>query len=169
MVQSALVLHCLPLLDAEKDSCEWMPIDTMADVCLQTGDYLATKTTEAQSRASYFNLVSRYSHSWNNHVLPVLDQAGLKFKRVPFTTWFSQLQSHPAGDAQTATEKQLPAIKLAEYYNELYGESAEQTSMARYELVEGCKHIPALRDCPNVVDGDLIAKFLCAWIKEWEK
>jgi hypothetical protein len=178
MVQSALAIGALPVLDGETDLCEWMPIDSMAEACLQTDQHGVFKASDngkgdntvtsdhCSSRISFYNLVSRHSHSWNSDVLPAPKQAGLRFEIVPFSAWIAKVKSFVATNG-TVSEKGLPALKLVDYYEELYGGVARGSSIARFDLTEGIRSIPALRTCPSVVSSGLVAKSLGVWMEQW--
>ena len=165
MVHSALVVGALPLLDGEHGVCEWMPVDAMAEACLQAGDVLGGPEAQSESSgaaASYYNLVAPHAYSWNEDVLPALKEAGLSFEAVPFVEWLARLQARAGDDDMDA--RKLPALKLLDYYQSLYGEADGQVSIARFDVSGGCRDLPALRDCPRIIERGLVGLFLKGWI-----
>ena len=109
MIRSALTMGLLPELDL---SCEWLPVDTLAESIIQIGglatddaspmerspDTIAPDLTRSnglslqlQSRLVY-NLVSPHTFSWTSKLLPALSSAGLSFRPISFTTWIHQLR-----------------------------------------------------------------------------
>ncbi|KAL6852687.1 putative NRPS-like protein biosynthetic cluster [Amphichorda felina] len=160
MVHSAMVVGCLPLLDGEQGVCEWMPVDAMAEACLQVGDVLQSQPRLGDGwSASYYNLVAPHSYLWNDDILPALREAGLSFEAVPFATWLSKLQAYE-GDMD-----KLPALKLLDHYQSMYGDSAG-TGLT-FDLSRGCRDLPALRKCPRIVERGLVGLFVKGWINAY--
>ena len=119
IIHSGLAMGTLPILDLK---CEWLPIDTLAEIILElsgipipaaisakhysvqastqtdTGedqDQLLAEET-LQSKELVYNVRSPHTFSWTSDFLPALTRAGLKFKSISFSEWLKQIQSLPS-------------------------------------------------------------------------
>ncbi|KAI0460465.1 acetyl-CoA synthetase-like protein [Xylaria acuta] len=160
LVRSATEVKALPRLHGYEGRCEWMPVDTVAETVLQ----LAEKLT-AGAGASFYNITPSHAFSWNDRLLPVLREAGLEFDEVDLAEWLKRLRARASELGPTAEEK-LPAIKLADYYEATYGESAAgYGSNLKYENGRACSDSGALRSCPELSEVAIVTKMLQHWFR----
>ncbi|KAI1331296.1 acetyl-CoA synthetase-like protein [Xylariaceae sp. FL0255] len=172
LVRSATELGCLPRLHGFEGRCEWMPVNTVAATVLQLADALLAADGEepkaAGNGAAFYNVVPPHSFSWNEQFLPALREAGLAFDEVEFPEWLTRLRAR-AAELGSAAEAKLPAIKLAEYYEETYGASAGEGSgygaKLEFENTRACADSSALRDCPKLVEVATVRKMLQYWLR----
>ncbi|KAI0476704.1 putative NRPS-like enzyme [Xylaria cf. heliscus] len=161
LVRSATEVKALPRLHGYEGRCEWMPVDTVAATVLQ----LAGKLT-AGAGASFYNITPSHSFSWNDRFLPVLREAGLEFEEVDLAEWLGRLRAR-ASELGSAAEEKLPAIKLADYYEATYGESAAgYGSNLKYENDRACRDSDALRSCPELSHVAIVRKMLQHWLRD---
>ncbi|TRX94796.1 hypothetical protein FHL15_004257 [Xylaria flabelliformis] len=160
LVRSATEVKALPRLHGYEGRCEWMPVDTVAATVLQLADKLT-----AGAGTSFYNITPSHAFSWNDQFLPVLREAGLEFEEVDLTEWLKRLRAR-ASKLGSAAEEKLPAIKLADYYEATYGESAAgYGSDLRYENDRACSDSDALRSCPELSHVAIVKKMLQHWLR----
>ncbi|KAL7623495.1 hypothetical protein AAE478_007177 [Parahypoxylon ruwenzoriense] len=161
LVRSAIEVRAVPRLQGDHDLCGWMPVDTVARTCLQ----LAEKLDTAANEARFYNIKPPHEFSWNKGFLPALRQAGLEFEDVSLEEWVARLQSR-AGELGPAAEAKLPAVKLADYYEETYSGLGvgDSGSGLRFDIGKACQDSSALRLCPQVLDAGLVPKMLQHWL-----
>jgi thioester reductase-like protein len=164
MVRSATEVKALPRLYGYEGRCEWMPVDTVAATVLQLADGLATKAG-TKTGASFYNVVPPHAFSWNDRFLPALHEAGLEFEEVELAEWLRRLRAR-AQELGPAAEEKLPAIKLADYYEETYGESAGgYGSKLKFENGQACADSVALQSCPELSEVAIVRKMLQHWLR----
>ncbi|KAI1180403.1 acetyl-CoA synthetase-like protein [Nemania sp. FL0916] len=157
LVRSATEVQALPRLHGYEGRCEWMPVDTVAATVLQLADKLA-------AGASFYNITPPHAFSWNDQFLPTLREAGLDFKEVDLAEWLRRLRAR-ADELGAAAEEKLPAIKLADYYEATYGESAGgYGSSFKYENDRACADSAALKSCPELSEVGIVRKMLQHWL-----
>ncbi|KAI0191246.1 putative NRPS-like enzyme [Xylaria flabelliformis] len=160
LVRSATEIKALPRLHGYEGRCEWMPVDTVAATVLQLADKLT-----AGAGTSFYNITPSHAFSWNDQFLPVLREAGLEFEEVDLTEWLKRLRAR-ASELGSAAEEKLPAIKLADYYEATYGESAAgYGSNLKYENDRACSDSDALRSCPELSHVAIVKKMLQHWLR----
>ncbi|KAI0866887.1 acetyl-CoA synthetase-like protein [Xylaria cubensis] len=160
LVRSATEIKALPRLHGYEGRCEWMPVDTVAATVLQLADKLT-----AGAGTSFYNITPSHAFSWNDQFLPVLREAGLDFEEVDLTEWLKRLRAR-ASELGSAAEEKLPAIKLADYYEATYGESAAgYGSNLKYENGRACGDSDALRSCPELSHVAIVKKMLQHWLR----
>ncbi|KAI1751424.1 acetyl-CoA synthetase-like protein [Xylaria castorea] len=160
LVRSATEVKALPRLHGYEGRCEWMPVDTVASTVLQLADKLT-----AGAGTSFYNITPSHAFSWNGRFLPVLREAGLEFEEVDLAEWLKRLRARASELGSTAEEK-LPAIKLADYYEATYGESAAgYGSNLKYENSRACSDSDALRTCPELSHVAIVSKMLQHWLR----
>ncbi|KAK8101801.1 NRPS-like protein biosynthetic cluster [Apiospora kogelbergensis] len=78
--------------------------------------------------ATFYNLVAPHHFSWNDHFLPAVRASGLlRFDVVDLPEWLARLRAR-AIELGAGAEALLPAIQLAEYYEEKYVDAEERES-----------------------------------------
>ncbi len=180
MVRSAVEVGALPLLNGEKGVCAWMPADVVAAACLEIAGRMGAGGSNGAvengvnghatvPKAHYYHITPSHAVSWNDVVLPRLQAAGLDFEAVAVDNWLSKVRTR--GEQLTAlkAEAQLPALKLASYYEQTYGGSGVgEGEGVTFDNTKACRDSPTLRTCPDVAKAGLIEKFLHAWLTEWK-
>ena len=152
IIRSAVTMEILPELSS---SCEWLPLDTLAESIVQIGDLgmgedpkvngfhdtdanVNGASSEPKSQLVY-NLVSPHTFSWTSDLLPALSSAGLSFRPKSFATWLHQLRklstTQPNGSSNGSTNEavitaaadpnQNPAIKLVSFFEENFQSNSE--------------------------------------------
>ncbi|KAI1099196.1 acetyl-CoA synthetase-like protein [Jackrogersella minutella] len=157
---SATEVHALPRLEGDHDTCDWMPVDTVARTCLQLPGTLDPKA----AGATFYNVRPPHAFSWNRDFLPALREAGFEFEDVSLEQWLKRLRSR-AEDLGPAAETRLPAVKLVDYYVDTYGGlGVGSGSGLRFDIQKACNDSGALNMCPQVLDTDLVPKMLRHWL-----
>ncbi|KAI0115955.1 acetyl-CoA synthetase-like protein [Nemania sp. FL0031] len=158
LVRSATEVQALPRLHGYEGRCEWMPVDTVAATVLQLADGLAPG-------CSFYNIVPPHAFSWNDRFLPALREAGLEFEEVDVAEWLKRLRAR-ADELGPAAEERLPAIKLADYYEATYSESAGgYGANLKFENGQACADSVALRTCPELSEVGIVRKMLQHWLR----
>lgn len=173
LVRSATEIGCLPRLQGYEGRCEWMPVDTVASTVLQLAERLvpggggaaADNNNTTTKAASFYNVTPPHAFSWNEQFLPALHEAGLvKFEEVELAEWLKRLRAR-ADELGSDAEKRLPAIKLADYYEATYGESAGGYGAdLKFENGKACADSVALRNCPELSEVGIVRKMLQHWL-----
>ncbi|TGJ85315.1 hypothetical protein E0Z10_g3446 [Xylaria hypoxylon] len=160
LVRSATEVKALPRLHGYEGRCEWMPVDTVAATLLQLADKLT-----AGAGAAFYNITPPHAFSWNDRFLPALHEAGLEFEEVDPAEWLKRLRAR-AEELGSAAEEKLPAIKLADYYEATYGETAvDRKPNLKYENDRACRDSSALRSCPELSQVAIVRKMLQHWLR----
>ncbi|KAI8628656.1 acetyl-CoA synthetase-like protein [Xylariaceae sp. FL1651] len=164
LVRSATELRALPRLYGYEGRCEWMPADTVAATVRQLAGRL-TAGSAGGGGASFYNVVPPHAFSWNDRFLPALHEAGLDFEEVELAEWLRRLRAR-AAELGPAAEEKLPAVKLADYYEETYGASAGgYGAKLRFENDKACRDSEALRSCPELSEVAIVRKMLQHWLR----
>ncbi|KAI8966650.1 acetyl-CoA synthetase-like protein [Daldinia sp. FL1419] len=160
LVRSVPEVRVLPRLEGDHNICDWMPVDIVARVCLQLAEKLDTNT----DKPAFYNIKPPHQFSWNEGFLPALRKAGLKFEDAGLGEWLAKLRSR-AAELGLAAEAKLPAVKLADYYEDTYsGLGVGLGPGLKYDIDKACRDSNALRSCPNVLHADLVPKMLRHWL-----
>lgn len=187
MIRSALRLKGLPEMRDDHDLCSWIPVDTAAAAILDLSGVLdpAIPTQrEENDVAMVYNLVNPHTFSWNHDLLPRLKTAGLIFERISFAAWIGRLRDvvdrKDKGGAYHPALLHHPYLKLVDFWSRDLlaaekeakreggggggrgGEKTFETTKARDDSV-------SLRNCPKIIEGGFIEKFLGEWLEKWRK
>lgn len=66
----------------------------------------------------------------------------------------------------SAAEEKLPAVKLADYYEETYRDSSESSGVEfKYENEKACRDSVALRSCLMLSEVGIVRKMLQHWLR----
>ncbi|KAI1468028.1 male sterility protein-domain-containing protein [Daldinia caldariorum] len=164
LVRSATEVDALlPRLEGDHDVCEWMmPVDAVARTCLELAEKLDADA--GASQASFYNVKPPRAFSWNDDFLPALRSAGLRFDTVGLGEWLAKVRSR-AADLGPAAEVKLPAVKLADYYEDTYsGLGIGLGPGLKFDIQKACCDSGALRLCPTVLEANLVPKMLRHWL-----
>ena len=183
IIRTALTMGILPQM---KITCEWLPVNTLADTVLQIQSLSGSEGIHSGKNAKssplkVYNLVSPHSFSWTTDLLPALSAAGLAFRPVSFETWIYQLRKLSAAqlnlkdqtpcftDTQNLTSNPNlnPAIKLVDFFAEML--QYEEDSSIVLETAEAEKASSALRESPHVLRSGLLERMVKVWLEKWGK
>ncbi|CAJ2506925.1 Uu.00g081110.m01.CDS01 [Anthostomella pinea] len=174
LVRSATELGALPRLHGYEGRCEWMPVNTVARTFLQLADTLLRTAVETggdnNKKAAFYNVVPPHAFSWNDEFLPALREVGLQFEEVDVAVWLAKLRKR-AAELGAEAEERLPAFKLADYYEETYGDTGEKEkggSELRYENGRACAESEALSACPLLSEVGIVRKMVGHWLRDEE-
>ncbi|XXH03342.1 hypothetical protein Hte_009740 [Hypoxylon texense] len=160
LVRSAAEVGALPRLEGDHDTCDWMPVDTVARTCLQ----LIRKVPTRAKEPSFYNIKPPRGFSWNEHFLPGLRKAGLEFEDVSLQEWLTRLRSR-ARELGSAAEAVLPAVKLVDYYEDTFGGLGVGSGAGlKFDIQKACRDSSALHQCPHILDAGLVPKMLKHWL-----
>lgn len=141
IVRSGLRMGKLPNLDME---CEWLPVDTLAEIILEVSGILVLASNsdefyaerqitqeieieednrevvddDLQTTELVYNIRSPHTFSWSRDFLPALATAGLEFERVPFSIWLDQLESFHSDATSVSQYGNLERVNLADGANQ---------------------------------------------------
>ncbi|KAI1806008.1 acetyl-CoA synthetase-like protein [Daldinia bambusicola] len=164
LVRSATEVGALPRLKGDHDVCDWMPVDAVARACLELASKLDAGAEAGVGKASFYNVKPPHAFSWNDDFLPALRSAGLRFETVGLGDWLARVRSR-AADLGPAAEAKLPAVKLADYYEDTYsGLGVGLGPGLKFDIERACRDSSALRLCPTVLDANLVPKMLRHWL-----
>lgn len=183
MIRSALRLKALPEMREDNDLCSWIPVDTAAAAILDLSwisDPRIPNQREGEHEAMVYNLVSSHTFSWTTRLLPRLETAGLIFERISFAAWIVRLrdivdQEEKEEGEYSSTLLHHPYLKLIDFWsrNLVAAEKKAKAGGARvgktFDTTRAMKDSVALRNCPQILEGGFIEKFLGVWLEKWRK
>lgn len=138
-------------------------------VANQMNDSCASESASA----TFYNLVAPHYFSWNDDFLPAVWASDLlRFDVVDLPEWLARLRAR-AIELGAGAEALLPAIQLAEYYEENYVDAEERESGdaergaggLAWDVGRACGHSRAMRTCPKVVEAGLVCKMVRNWLE----
>lgn len=163
MVQSALTIGALPKLEGANNNLRWLPSDITAAV-------IADLTFPPPSRQQVFHVVSPHVLTWNEHVLPAVEKAGIEVRIVPQGEWV-RILSESDNDIE-----RNPPYKLVEHFRRSHGDVPKEKSkdkreqrtknMADMDLTLTLASSPSLKSATSV-DTELVEKYVRFWLKYW--
>ncbi|KAF1952583.1 acetyl-CoA synthetase-like protein [Byssothecium circinans] len=157
MIQTALTLGALPMLDEEMS---WLPVDYAARIILD----LATDATAASSEAErVFHVLNPTRFHWTRDMLPALRDAGLEFEALRTEEWMERLRS-----SEKDPEKN-PPIKLLEWFESKYGYGArgKKTGVLEYETGETARMSATIERLPDVTDRAYVGRVVGRLRRHW--
>lgn len=115
----------------------------------------------------FYNMVNPRSVSWGE-VLRELKAAGMEFTKVPFDEWLRQLRK----SAIRGEEKQNPAVKLIEYFEEHHASSLTARNGINghgisFETRAAERDSAMMRSLPSPIENKAIQKFVSRWLRRW--
>jgi thioester reductase-like protein len=146
---SSASIGALPLMDAARDSCDWIEADTLADSILQ----IAGIGQEIARQSLVYNLVNPHSFSWRHDFLPALKRVGLQFDILTWQEWIERLE------ASSDDARANPSKKLLDFWQKQTpreGELVFETDAAEADS-------SAFRAACRLTDGDLLGQVVTAW------
>ncbi|MCJ1381650.1 hypothetical protein MMC17_004761 [Xylographa soralifera] len=178
IIRSTVTMGIIPEIEM---TCQWLPVDTLAESVLEIAGLGSEATNGAVSMANekggqlVYNLLSPHKFSWTRDLCPALHETGLPaFDSVPFETWLAQLRglsmttSSFVGSrtSDAADPNRNPAIKLVDFLAwNFTGTSAESEIV--FETDEAEKVSSALRNAPKVIESGLLGKMVEVWLEKW--
>ncbi|KAH0397314.1 acetyl-CoA synthetase-like protein, partial [Aureobasidium melanogenum] len=162
MIQTATTIKALP---THNEELSWLPVDLAASIVVELSGIAQPITeTRLQDNDLVYNIQDPKVYHWTLDILPALRRAGLRFDGVSPKEWVQRLR---AGDQNPESN---PPVKLTEFFAERYGnvvENAPMKSAGRYDTIQTCKDSATMTAIPDLIESDLVAKFVKAWAKEW--
>ncbi|KAH0125225.1 acetyl-CoA synthetase-like protein, partial [Aureobasidium melanogenum] len=160
--QTATTIKALP---THNEELSWLPVDLAASIVVELSGIAQPITeTRLQDNDLVYNVQNPKVYHWTLDILPALRRAGLRFDEVSPKGWVQRLR---AGDQNPESN---PPVKLTEFFAERYGndvENAPMKSAGRYDTIQTCKDSATMTAIPDLIESDLVAKFVRAWAKEW--
>ncbi|KAL8778824.1 MAG: hypothetical protein Q9194_001781 [Teloschistes cf. exilis] len=186
IVRSALTMGVLPQLGLE---CEWLPVDTLAEVVVELAGLNETNTgglrdvtskatngeIEGERRAMdlVYNIDSPHTFSWTTSFLPALRAAGLEFDTVSFEEWHQRLRSLSSSSKSSTNEAAAnpdtnPALKLLQYYESAFtGKDEKKDGRVVFEIEKAKRNSGALRGAEDVIESGMVGKMVGSWMERW--
>ncbi|KAH0388306.1 acetyl-CoA synthetase-like protein, partial [Aureobasidium melanogenum] len=162
MIQTATTIKALP---THNEELSWLPVDLAASIVVELSGIAQPITeTRLQDNELVYNIQNPKVYHWTLDILPALRRAGLRFDEVSPKEWVQRLR---AGDQNPESN---PPVKLTEFFAERYGNvvgNAPMKSAGRYDTIQTCKDSATMTAIPDLIESDLVAKFVKAWAKEW--
>lgn len=141
MFQTAETIHALPKLD---DTLSWTPVDVVAAT--------VSDLAFAPEAAEIMNVTNPVSINWTADLLPLLQQAGIRFDVLPQREWIARLRdSNPDPSVN-------PPIKLLDFFTKKYDHDGPRRSL-QFETKNACAASTSLREARSL-DRDLVQKFI---------
>ena len=195
IVRSALTMGVLPDL---KVWCDWLPVDTLADVVNQLAglgsiDFFQGKEDEDEVKSNgitkqpsphasgkgkgnvelVYNVNSPHTFAWTSTFLPALRAAGIQFETVPFEDWIQRLRSlssnHSPDKPAAADPDKNPALKLLQYYESAFTDKDEpRDGRAEFDTEKAKRDSKALREAEDVFESGLVGKMVGWWMEKWQ-
>ncbi|RJE18399.1 Male sterility protein [Aspergillus sclerotialis] len=164
VVQTALTIGALPVIEGKDETHLWLPVDICAAAVVQLA--LSQHNT---SGVSFFHVCNRRGFYWNAEFLPALRKAGLQFEELPQREWLRRLEM---SDLYVFRN---PPYRLLEHFTERYGRPREEeehiTSGDHYTIdTLSARTFAPVLDKADPVDDALVGKFVRYWLSEgWNK
>lgn len=179
MIRSALQLKALPEMRDDNDLCSWIPVDTAAAAILDLSGVSGPTIPTQHKGAMVYNLVSPHTFSWTTELLPRLETAGLIFERISFAAWIERLRDIVDQEEEEveypSTLLHHPYLKLVDFWSRslVATEKKMNAGGARvgktFDTTRARKDSVALRNCPQIMEGGFVEKFLGVWLDKWRK
>lgn len=164
VVQTALTIGALPVIEGKDETHFWLPVDTCAAAVVQ----LALSHHHTSS-VSFFHVCNHRGFCWNAEFIPSLRKAGLQFDELPQREWLRRLE---ASDSDVFRN---PPYRLLEHFRERYGRSREEED----DIIPGdgytidsisARTFAPVLDRAEPVDDALVGKFVRYWLSDgWNK
>ncbi|KAF4627915.1 hypothetical protein G7Y89_g10239 [Cudoniella acicularis] len=168
MIRSALTLKALPALE---ENCSWIPVDALATTILELSHTLSCRhLTQKESLNIFYNIVNPETFTWAS-LLSELHSAGLEFETIPFNEWLQKLRKSAADQDG---EKQNPAVKLIEFFENSYGKGGEARVGQGYnggitfETEAVRRDSITLRNPLRIIEDGYVKEFLKRWLEIWK-
>ncbi|KAL6230386.1 hypothetical protein BDW75DRAFT_244866 [Aspergillus navahoensis] len=161
MLRSALTLKALPELDID---CSWLPADKLACSIMEIARACSSHPSHnrfGEVDDSVYNLCNPHTFTWSA-MLKTLRQHGFEFETVSFDDWIEKLrQSEGRGE-----ELENPAVKLVDYYEAMYGDTAPKPKIFRTDKAE--RDSETLRNGRlRIIRDGLLARYAQDWMSRW--
>lgn len=141
MMQTAVTVGVLPRL---QESPSWLPVDTVAQACV---DVALSETNNV-----FVNISHPKTFNFVEDLLPALRESGLQFTEAEPQEWVRKLRSS-SQDPQTN-----PPIKLADFFASKY-DKTEFAPSKTFATDVACSLSPALAEAP-LIGPTLVKKFV---------
>ncbi|RYC62092.1 hypothetical protein CHU98_g4091 [Xylaria longipes] len=161
IVESSKYLKMLPSNLGTLDRIEWVPVDLLADIVTELAGIGAKKPSldEDEDELKVYHAVNPKLGYWQVIAPTILKKMPAGTRSVPWTEWVQALK-----DAQrTATAKELPGLKLLDFYEGLI--MPEDVKITPFNLETGVsirKSETLRRLAP--VSNDWVE----LWLKQWK-
>jgi thioester reductase-like protein/acyl-coenzyme A synthetase/AMP-(fatty) acid ligase len=167
IVASSKALGQIPRTLGNEDIVDWVPTDAAAKVLL---DICETRLqTQEERKLDTFHLVNPQITHWKGLVPAIVDfysgspassgsasSSSAEMKIVEFSDWLQALQSLPVTEENM---RQVPGIKLLDFYQGLAQEEGSLPRMDTHRTVEASETLKRL----GAVDRGLMVN----WCKQW--
>ncbi|KAI4840286.1 acetyl-CoA synthetase-like protein, partial [Aureobasidium sp. EXF-8845] len=167
IVASSKALGQIPRTLGNEDIVDWVPTDAAAKVLLDI--YETRLQTQEERKLDTFHLVNPQITHWKGLVPAIVDfysgspassgsasSSSAEMKIVEFSDWLQALQSLPVTEENM---RQVPGIKLLDFYQGLAQEEGSLPRMDTHRTVEASETLKRL----GAVDRGLMVN----WCKQW--
>ncbi|KAI1333833.1 L-aminoadipate-semialdehyde dehydrogenase [Xylariaceae sp. FL0016] len=173
IIATSRYLKLLPSSLGSLDRIEWIPVDLLANVILELagiGSQPMSKADklDAEEDAAYpaakslkvRHAVNPQAAQWSDLVTTILAHLPEGTEAVSLSTWVSALRE--AGQQGTASAKDVPGLKLLDFYEGLGRDGGEVRSPFRLETASTRRRSPTLRTLPAVG-----TEWMALWMRQW--
>ena len=154
LIQSSQTVHCLPnqLMDVD-----YLPADIVSSSVVQTMLLRNTSYNDHGKKSYLTRIINSRTVPWME-TLNILQSIGLQFDIVDPNVWLDRLRN-------VIDVKQVPALKLLDYFTTLYTIQDEQTQ--QHTPLSGMSDTSDTTTMPPVMEYDLNQQYWSKVIKYW--
>ncbi|KAI1296444.1 acetyl-CoA synthetase-like protein [Xylaria venustula] len=154
LINSSVHLECFPTSFPSRDHVDWLPVDKVARVLLETLES-ATFTLETSEKGSLpvYHVANPHAMSWSNIIPWVVDR--LRLQPVSFEQWLDKLEN--CRDSLEDVDKN-PAIKLVDFYRTA-GRASVPRRMMTWRAAQASKTLREV-DAAN-------EEWMNTWLDQW--
>ncbi|KAI1362368.1 hypothetical protein F5Y08DRAFT_275396 [Xylaria arbuscula] len=160
IVESSKYMKMLPSNLGTLDRIEWVPVDLLAEIVVELAGVGAKKAEfeEDDDELKVYHAVNPKLSYWQVIAPTILKKMPAGTRSVPWTEWVQGLRDHQ----RTATAKDLPGLKLLEFYEGLI--MPEDIKITPFNLETGItsRKSKTLRRLAPVTND-----WVDLWLKQW--
>ncbi|KAI0397506.1 acetyl-CoA synthetase-like protein [Xylariaceae sp. FL0594] len=166
IVESSKYLKMLPANLGTLDRIEWVPVDLLADIVVELAGVGAPAKKSAQSddladdELKVYHAVNPKLGYWQVIQPSIMKVMPEGTRSVPWEEWVRALKQ--AGQSGGATAKELPGLKLADFYEGLIAPKDVKITPFNLETVVTARKSETMRRLPPVS-----SEWVEMWLKQW--
>ncbi|KAI1820520.1 acetyl-CoA synthetase-like protein [Xylaria intraflava] len=161
IIESSKYLKMLPSNLGTLDRIEWVPVDLLADIVTELAGIGAKKATldEPEDELKVYHAVNPKLGYWQVIAPTIFKKMPAGTRSVPWDEWVGALKA----SQRTATAKELPGLKLLDFYESLI--MPEDIKITPFNLETGIsmRKSDTLRRLPPVSND-----WVELWLKQWK-
>lgn len=163
IILTAKTLGMLPDTLEAMDRVDWLPVDLLGDMLVETvtrEQHVAGRATEdaaSNPDADFFHFVNPHHVQWSDIVSQLASNMVPHPRVVPYEHWLQELTT--ASEERSDEAANLPAIKLLDFFQDIGRSDAKRPMFA---TVATERASPSLQEC-----GPVSKSWLLLWMMQW--